>query len=221
MEDGMTIEDRIVLKFVEQPTELITSVASLDTSDYTKMSDELFGDIPVSERIVVSKAFRLRGIHVGDVTTSEGTLVLFRDSGTMRFTVEVRASEQDHQLLIKAFDFLQANGAAIYTSPSFWLRPLPSADGMWRGFLIETSYPAYMYDQVSSVRWSVQDVEVDGVSSTPRGLISRIRLEVCLWHFSDLARCPTRVRNGHQNGHPPITLNLSVHAPIERAGWSP
>jgi hypothetical protein len=156
----MILEDRIVFKFVEQPTELVTSVASLDTSDYTKMSDELFGDIPVSQRIVVTKVFTFRSTHVGDVTTSEGTLVLFRDSGTMRFTVNVRASEQDHQLLIKAFDFLQANGAAIYTSPSFWLRPLPSADGMWRPFLIETSYPAFMFDQVSSVRWTIQDVEV-------------------------------------------------------------
>ena len=156
----MTIEDRIVLKFAKQPTEMVTSVAPLDGSDYTKMPDELFGDIPVSERIVVSKAWTLRGMHVGDVTTSDATLVLFRDSGTMRFTVNVRASEQDHQLLIRAFDFLQANGAAIWTSPSFRLRPLPSADGMWRGFLIETSCPAYMYFQVSAVRWHIQDVEV-------------------------------------------------------------
>lgn len=141
-------------------TDLVTSVASLDTSDYTKMSGELFGDIPVSERIVVTKVFPIRGLHVGDVTTSDGTLILFRDSGTWRFTVDARASEQDHQLLIKAFDFLQADGAAIYTSPSFWLRPLPSADGMWRGFHFENSYSAYMFDQVSSVKWYVQDVEV-------------------------------------------------------------
>lgn len=157
--DTMNIEDRIVLKFVEQPTEFVIGAAPLYRSDYTKMPDELFGDIPPAERIVVSKAFVLQGLHVGDVTTSDATVILFRDNGVMRFTVSARASEQDHQLLIKAIDFLQANGAAIWTSPSFWLRPLPSADGMWRGFLIETSYPAYMYDQVSAVRWYIQDVE--------------------------------------------------------------
>lgn len=155
----MNIEDRIVLKFVEQPTELVTSVAALDKSDYAEMPDELFGDISAPERIVVSKAFIFRNVHVGDVTTSDATLVLFRDSGVMRFVVNVRASEQGHQFLIKAFDFLQPNGAAIWTSPSFWLGPLPSADGMWRGFQVETSYPAYMYDQVNSVRWRIQDVE--------------------------------------------------------------
>jgi hypothetical protein len=152
--------NRIVLKFVEQPTELVTGVASLDRSDYTKMPDELFGDIPVKERIVVSKAFPLPGVHVGDITVGDPIVVLFRDGGIFRFTCNARASEQDHQLLIKAFDFLQANGAAIWTSPSFWLRTLPSADGMWRGFQIETSYPGYMYDQVTAVRWYIQDVEV-------------------------------------------------------------
>ncbi|MGJ6122317.1 hypothetical protein QN239_07050 [Mycolicibacterium sp. Y3] len=158
-EVSMTVVDKVVLKFVEQPTELITSVAPLDKSDYTKLPDELFGDISPSERIVVSKTFIFPGVHVGDVTVSDAALVLFRDNGVMRFTANVRASEQHHQLLIKAFDLLQANGAAIWTSPSFWLRPLPSADGMWRGFLIETSYPAYMYDQVNSVTRTIKDVE--------------------------------------------------------------
>jgi len=33
-----------------------------------------------------------------------------------------------------------------------------------------------------------------------------------VWHFSDLTRCPTCVRNAHQSGRPSTTLNLWVHA---------
>lgn len=155
----MTVGGRTVLKFLELPTEVITSVTPLDTSDYTKLPDELFGDIPVSERIIVSKSFTFPGRHIGDITMGELVLVLFRDNGILRYLTDVRASEQDHQLLIRSFELLQANGAAIWTSPSFWLGPLPSADGMWRGFMIETTYPAYMYDQVTGARRNLQDVE--------------------------------------------------------------
>ena len=44
------------------------------------------------------------------------------------------------------------------------------------------------------------------------------RLAAEIGHFSDLALCPTLVRNVHQGGRPSITLNLWLHA-LERTRW--
>src|SRR5436190_24165188 len=43
-----------------------------------------------------------------------------------------------------------------------------------------------------------------------------------VWHFADLARCPTRVRNAHQSGRPPMTLPRSKRArPVQCLKTSP
>jgi hypothetical protein len=52
-------------------------------------------------------------------------------------------------------------------------------------------------------------------------LCEPMAVDVSSWHFSDLTRCPSGVRNTHRSGRRPTTLNLWVHAPVGQGRPAP
>jgi hypothetical protein len=52
-------------------------------------------------------------------------------------------------------------------------------------------------------------------------LCEPMAVDVSSWHFSDLTRCPSGVRNTHRSGRRPTTLNLWVHALVGQGRPAP
>src|SRR5262245_22621417 len=97
-----------------------------------------------------TKIFRWGRQQAGHCTLDAGMLELV-SGGLFTFSGNLSSSRNDDSWGILHFDFKQANGLVLWSSGAFWSPTI----GRWAPWIINSTYPAHLFDTIAIVQfWS-------------------------------------------------------------------
>ena len=87
--------------------------------------------------------------HAGDCTL-EAPMLELRSNGWFTFSGNLSSSSSDDSWGILHFDLKQDNGHLLWSSGAFWSPTI----GDWAPWIIDSTYPAYLFDYLASASFS-------------------------------------------------------------------